>query len=327
MSRDCHLENVLRLIILAFLQKNAGLSQSCLSPMFWEMGLVSFRNLFKHLDTLATKSLQLTSDVLYERSRLEATIQNLQPKLDIGLNKINELKTEMKLFEDNKSIIADNNDFTYVVQTTHQEKRDLPRGIHVTNCINCHFTCHDNCAYANDDEKINCCAMNDGYCTICPDRCFWQQHANTPYIFTYNLVEETKTYSEMKNKYEEASGKILSQEQVLDQMGEELNEMVDTIEDMMIVVRDCNTRLAAIALRPNPLSLVEHIDLMIENEKMTKKKGWYERVQTLHRFRKRAMVTNEVEHFHREAKNLGMIGKKIQNKRTVFKRFKDLFGW
>ncbi|KAH3768530.1 uncharacterized protein LOC127845595 [Dreissena polymorpha] len=101
---------------------NEGLSQSCLSPMFWEMGLVSFRNFFKHLDTLATQSLQLTSDVLYERSRLEATIQNLQPKLDIGLNKMNELKAEIKIVQDNKSIIADNKDFTYVVPTTHQKK-------------------------------------------------------------------------------------------------------------------------------------------------------------------------------------------------------------
>ncbi|KAH3768562.1 hypothetical protein DPMN_169777 [Dreissena polymorpha] len=110
-------------------------------------------------------------------------------------------------------------------------------------------------------------------------------------------------------------------------MGEELDEMVDIIEDMMIIVRDCNTRLAEIALRPNPLSMVEHIDLMIQNEKMTKKDGWFERIQTLDRFRKRALVTNEVEHFHREAKTLGVTGKKVQNKKTVLKRFGDLFGW
>ncbi|KAH3768563.1 hypothetical protein DPMN_169778 [Dreissena polymorpha] len=135
---------------------NEGLSQSCLSQMFWEMGLVSFRNFFKHLDTLATQSLQLTSDVLYERSRLEATIQNLQPKLDIGLNKMNELKAEVKIVQDNKSIIADNKDFTYVVSTTHQKKRALPMGIRVTNCTNCNFTCHKSCKYADDDEKIKC---------------------------------------------------------------------------------------------------------------------------------------------------------------------------
>ncbi|XP_052232780.1 uncharacterized protein LOC127845722 [Dreissena polymorpha] len=307
--------------------KNTDLSQTCLSPMFWDMGLVSFRKFFKHIDTLATKSLQLTSDVLYERCRLEATIRNLQPKLDVGLNKINELKAKIKFFEDNRSIIADNKDFTYVVMTTKHMKRDLPRGRHVTNCTHCNFTCHENCKYANDVDKINCWAMTKGFCRICPEKCIWNLHANTPYIFEFLLVEEFKTYAEKKHKYEEASGKLLSQEQVLEKMVEELDEMVDTIEDMMIVVRNCNTRLGKIALRPNPLSMVEHIDLMIENEKLQKKKGWYERVQTLYRFRKRAQVADEAEMFHKEAQNLGVTGKRRKDKRTVFQRFRDLFGF
>ncbi|KAH3768302.1 hypothetical protein DPMN_169514 [Dreissena polymorpha] len=305
--------------------RNTGLSQSCLSPMFWDIGLVSFRNFFNHMDSLETKSLQLTSDVLYERSRLEATIRNLQPMLDVGLNKISELKSEINIFQENKSIIADNKDFTYVVPTTKHIKIDLPSGLHVTNCTYCNFTCHENCSIVNDAEKIGCWAMTDGFCRICPERCFWNQHANTPHIFDYITVDETKTYAEMRKKYEEASGKLLTQEQVLDKMREELDEIDDMIQTMMLVVRDCNIRLGKIALRPNPLSMTQHIDLMIESETMEKKDGWYERIQTLYRFRKRARVVNDAESFFKEAINLGVTGSRRKDKETIFKRFRDMF--
>ncbi|KAH3772285.1 uncharacterized protein LOC127846402 [Dreissena polymorpha] len=182
--------------------RNTSLSQSSLSPMFWDMGLVSFRNFFNHMDSPDTKSLQLTSDVVYERSRLEATIRNLQPMLDVGLDNISELKSEINIFQENNSIITDNKDFTYVVPTTKHIKIDLPSGLHDTNCTYCIFTCHENCNIANDAEKIGCWAMTDGFCRICPERCFWNQHANTPYIFDYINLDETKTYAEMKKTYE-----------------------------------------------------------------------------------------------------------------------------
>ncbi|WAQ94894.1 hypothetical protein MAR_007365 [Mya arenaria] len=308
--------------------KNVDLDNTSLAPMFWDMGMKGFRNFFQTLGTMSTKSLQMTSDVLYERNRLEVTIKNLEPMLDAGLLKVNQLKAEIKLFGDHKSLIADNKDFEYTVTSTRQVKTDLPRGQHVTNCTHCHFTCHDNCAFANDDQKINCCAMSGGYCTICPDRCFWKEHANTPYIFSFITVTENKTYGEMKAKYEEASGKLLTQEQLLEQMGQELEKMIDVIEDMMIVIRDCNARLAEIALRPNPLTMVDHIDLMIENEKMHKKQGWLNRVKTLQAFRKRALIHNDFETFHREAHTIGVFGKgNKRDQKSVFQRIRDVFHW
>ncbi|WAQ96193.1 hypothetical protein MAR_028883 [Mya arenaria] len=309
--------------------KNKDIECTCLSPMFWDMGMKSFSNFFHYIDDLPTKSLQLTTDVLNERCRLEMTVVNLQPKIDVGLHKIHQLKGEIRFFEENKAIIADNKDFTYFTTSTHQVKKDLPRGQHVTNCTHCHFTCHQNCGIPNNEDKRGCWAMNrsTGFCRICPDNCYWDKHSNTPYIFEYVLVDEVKTYAEMKQKYEDASGKLLTQEQVLEKMGEELGEMIDTIEDMMVTIRNCNVRLGTIALRPNPLTVTEHIDLMIQNEKMQKKNGWYQRVKTLYRFKKRAEVAKDVEAFQTEANTLGVVGRRKKDRRTVFQRFRDLFGW
>jgi hypothetical protein len=248
--------------------KNFEISTSSLSPMFWDMGFKSFRAFFDHLEQVETKSLKLTKDVLDERSRLEATIKNLLPQLDAGLTKVNVMKQEIQIIEQNKTLIKDNKNFEYEVEETQQKKKDLPRGLHVTNCTNCHFTCHHNCSRANNEEKAKCCVMgSNGKCKICPDKCHWTKHANTPYIFEYVNVKVKKTYADMQQKYKEATGNLLSQEQIVEKLGKELNDLLDDIEDMMVAIKICNERLKEIALRPNPLTMTEHIDLMIEDEK------------------------------------------------------------
>lgn len=318
----------------SFTFNNSGLfadnsDQTSLAPIFWNMGVQSFRRFFKHIEGLQTRSLRLTKDVLRDRFRIEAVKKNLQPKLDAALAKVQELKQEIKIFEENKSEIQRNKDFEYEVTETRHKKTELPRGLHVTNCSHCNFTCHDNCAYANDDEKRRCCAMDsDGNCQICPEKCYWQKHANTPYIFEFVEVKVKKTYADKLQKYKTAEGKLPNQQQVLEQMGEELNEMIDAIEDMMGIIKDCNERLQEMALRPNPLSMVEHIDLMIQSEEMEKKDGFKERIKTLEEFRRRAEIHKHVERVTSEANSaLNAAGRKKRDNASIFRRVKSLFGF
>ncbi|KAH3806732.1 hypothetical protein DPMN_135056 [Dreissena polymorpha] len=307
----------------ALFASNTDLSQMSLAPMFWEMGLLSFRNFFRHLDTLSTKSLQLTTET--ERKIIEATVRNIEKNLEIGLLMLQTLKTEQKIFEDSISAIKDNADFTYEVVTTQQITQDLPEGVHVTNCTDCHFTCHEKCKYANNADKIKCSAMKDGYCKICPDKCFWQKHENAKYIFIIKQVKETKTFADKKRKYEEATGMMLTHEKVIEQIGKELDKMVDVIEDMLMTVKNCNERLNEIDLRPNKLSMIQHIDLMIKNEEMQRKTGYLERIVVLKHFQERAEISTMAEMFLNEAKLLGVTGTRKKDNRSLFHRFKDVF--
>lgn len=301
-----------------------------LAPMFWEMGVQSFWNFFAYLENVQTKSLQLTKDVLADRYTLEMTVRDLQPKLDIGLSKVNQLKKEIKLFEENRAMIEDNKDFEYEVEEMRQVQKELPKGTHVTNCLNCHLTCHENCGIPNDDGKKECWAMDEnGYCRVCEDKCIWSKHANTPYVISYVLVMVKQTYAEKLKKYKDASGKLPNQKQLLEKMGDELDALTKNIEDMMDIVKDCNERLDAIALRPNPLTMTEHIDLMIESEQMERKAGFMDRIKVLNEFRKRAQITQTAESFRTDAhqtvsKAGGLKPKKEKDRRSVLKRFWDL---
>jgi hypothetical protein len=306
--------------------RNSDISTSSLSPMFWEMGLKSFRAFFDYLEQMKTKSLQLTKDVLDERFCLEATVRNLQPKLDAGLSKVKSMELEIKILEENKSLITNNKGFEYEVEEIRQKRKNLPRGQNVTNCTNCHFTCHERCGYANDDEKANCCAMgSDGNCKVCPDKCYWKKHANTPYIFEYIPVKVKRTYKEMKDKYEKATGTVLTQEQIVEKLGKDLHELLLFIEKMMVTIKTCNERLEEIALRPNPLTMTEHIELMIENEKLERKEGFMKRIEILNDFKKKAEISKAAESFSEQPRStVGAVGNKRDIK-TLFSSFKAWF--
>ncbi|XP_053386543.1 uncharacterized protein LOC123539300 [Mercenaria mercenaria] len=292
--------------------KNVDISAASFSPVFWEMGLKGCRAFFDHLRQVETKSLQMTKHVLDERSRLETAMKNLQPQLNAGLSKVDCLKQEIRIIEQNKSLMKDIKDFEYEIEETQQKKKELPRGQPVTNCLNCHFTCHDNCDLSKDHEKFQCSAMDsNGNCKICPDKCCWQMHANTPYIFEYVTVKVKKTYENKQKKYKEAAGKLLSQEGIVGKFGEELNDLLDDSEALMVVIKSCIERLKEIALRPNPLTMTEHIDLMIENEKLEKKYGFLQRINVLNELRMRAQISTVFEQFKVEANaTLRSVGKK-----------------
>ncbi|XP_052215660.1 uncharacterized protein LOC127834096 isoform X6 [Dreissena polymorpha] len=99
----------------ALFAKNTKSDSPSLSPIFWDMSLQSFRIFFKHLETLPSTSLKLTSDVLKERHELEAIGKNLQPRLDVGLMTINSLNAQIKSFKENTSIIAANKETSHTL--------------------------------------------------------------------------------------------------------------------------------------------------------------------------------------------------------------------
>ncbi len=171
--------------------------------MFWEMGMKSFQNFFKKFEVVESKSLRLTKEVLDERQRLEAAITGLQPKIDEGLSKIDELQQEQRVLKEHEADLLTNKDFKYTVTVTKQRKIDLPRGKHVTNCIHCHITCHFPCGIPMDQDKSGCAAMDGGSqnakCRVCPGGCHWSRHFNNPYRFELYKEDEERTQDNLKH--------------------------------------------------------------------------------------------------------------------------------
>lgn len=272
-------------------------TSSSLSPLFWEMGCKSFERFFDKLENLTTKSLSQTKEVLNEREQLKTIIPSILPEVKAGLSMVSDLRKELEIFKTHKQDIENNKDFEYEAEETRQIKILLEPGRHVTNCLRCNLTCHENCIYADDDDKIKCCAMTNGYCTVCVGKCEWSNHKNAKYYFAYTTVKVTKTYTEMKNKYERAKEAEMDDQTFIDRLQHDVGDLFRLVQHRTIRMNQCKNRLEEIALRPDPLSTVEHIELMIEAEKMEGQPGYKQRIEMLNEFKRMAHVDEEVNTF------------------------------
>lgn len=135
--------------------------------------------------------------------------------------------------------------------------------------------------------------MKDGYCTIC--KCIWSSHQNARYILKYREEKVKKTWAEMKQKYEKATGLKMSHTRVIEELKHDVNDIHIYVKKIMADMKRSKIRLNEIALRPDPLSTVEHIDLLILAENNDKKQGFQKRIEKLYEYRKHALVDDEVQ--------------------------------
>lgn len=267
------------------------------------MGCNSFENFFDQLSHFETKSLSQTKYVLKEREQLKTVISSILPQVKAGLSNLGELREQLEIFKTHNDDIENNKDFEYEVEETKQSLVDLPRGQHVTNCLQCNVTCHENCRIADDAEKAGCWAMTNGMCRICIGKCIWSDHKNTPYILRYSVEKVKKTYAEMKEKYEKAKGSKMTHETYIEELTYDVDYLFENVQMMMEEMKKSKHRLKEIALRPDPLNAVEHLDLMIQAEETERQPGYKRRIRMLIEFRRMALVDKQVENFGHSLKS------------------------
>lgn len=137
----------------ALFAENKNIPSTSLSPTFWKMGCNSFQFFFDKISHFETRSLSQTKAVLREREQLKTILSAILPQVKAGLTKLSELRDELEIFKKHKDDIENNKDFEYEVEETKQMSINLDQGHHVTNCLQCNFTCHDDCIIADDDNK------------------------------------------------------------------------------------------------------------------------------------------------------------------------------
>ena len=270
------------------------------AEIHWQNRYKSFSKFFIQFEQVSAVSLQLTREVLEERHQLETIVLGIQPKIDAGLAKIDELQQEEKMLESKKSEVLANKDFTYQIKVTKQRKIDLPQGQYVTNCAECHFTCHSKCGYADDQYKWKCSAMDNGdesnaACRVCPGRCSWRKHFNNGYHFELYEEIETRTSKDLQKRYNQAKSDTNELQNMIGGMEKDLQELQKTVLYSICQARDCLKRLDEIALKPNPLTEVEYIDLLIKSEEQQKKPGWKNRMQYFQAVRQQAEILAKVK--------------------------------
>ncbi|XP_038077139.1 uncharacterized protein LOC119744987 [Patiria miniata] len=262
---------------------------------FWKMGKENMADFLLEIQTLEPQSLVLTKEVLEERKRLEVTVQGLQPQINLVICKLEELQAELQLLQQHEAEIEANKDFKFELEVPKSKMVKITGGEFITNCSKCHFTCHYPCRIADDTMKDKCKAMKYGFCTACPQKCAWDVHFNQPYRFEFYREKEQRTYGEIEARYKDASGKKMTVEQVIRKLVEEVKTVRTCVYELVSDTRKSIMRLEEIALKPNPLSTPEYVDVLIESEKRSHVPGWQTRVNVLQELRKEAEILDKVK--------------------------------
>uniref|UniRef100_A0A667ZJZ5 Septin-type G domain-containing protein n=1 Tax=Myripristis murdjan TaxID=586833 RepID=A0A667ZJZ5_9TELE len=264
--------------------------------MFWDMGTKSMKNFFTALNVITTKSLTLTKQVLREREQLENSVENLQMKVKLGLAKLEEIKEATQILQEHKAEATRNEKFEFEVTVKKPIQVDISNtGYYINNCQQCHTTCHDPCSIQNDNDKARCAAMgSDGFCTVCKGKCHWTVHFCQKYKWEYREVKEKRTIQELKDKYQKATKAKMTVQELIKKLKDDYEEVQDEVVTLIKRSAKCSDRLKEIALKPNPLSIPEYIDLLIEGEKSEAKSGWKQRVQALMAMREKAVIMAKV---------------------------------
>ncbi|KZR97586.1 Uncharacterized protein APZ42_007448 [Daphnia magna] len=131
-------------------------------------------------------------------------------------------------------------------------------------------------------------------CKVCPGKCAFEDHSNEYTIWMYVQEEETRTLYDIRKKYDDAMEKTLSAEELKNALQGEAEQLKLEIIKAMDEITRCSNHLKKIALRGDPLSTPEYINLMLENEKKEKKPGHRERIKILKDLLKKAKLTKDV---------------------------------
>ncbi|KAF1383194.1 hypothetical protein PFLUV_G00128790 [Perca fluviatilis] len=264
--------------------------------MFWSMGTKSMKRFFAALNIIETKSLKMTKEVLRERKQLENSVENVQKQVKVGLAKLEEIKETTGKLKEHEGEISRNENFEFYVNVRKPVQIDISgTGIYSTNCQQCHVTCHYPCGIPNDADKAGCPVMgSNGHCTECPNKCHWSVHYNQKYRWDYEDVREKRTVQELKEKYQNATRAKIHVEELLDELKADYDKVQAAVMKLMERSSQCLNRLKAIALKPDPLSTTDYIDMLIEGEKSEAKPGWKQRVESLINMRPKAELMAKV---------------------------------
>ena len=129
-----------------------------------------------------------------------------------------------------------------------------------------------------------------GKCHECESKCPVSAHVREGFYWGSETVNEKRTFKELNEKYEKASKAAMSIKDIIKQMELEYARLHDEV--VMLVERSaqCLNTLKEIALKPDPLSIPEYIDLLIESEKSEAKPGYLQRVNELLHLKNKAIT-------------------------------------
>ncbi|KAI1392852.1 uncharacterized protein F4822DRAFT_392399 [Hypoxylon trugodes] len=140
-------------------------------------------------------------------------------------------------------------------------QKPVEDGNATTLCLNCNFTCHEICAYGDDDDKSRCAAMNNGRCTMCKGHCLWGQHKNARYIITTEKHSEWMVPLDLIKRWNNNNNSL--EGALLDAMDRYL-QLQESLRNDILELARLSEELTSSALLHDPTGLIGYMETLIQ---------------------------------------------------------------
>jgi hypothetical protein len=264
------------------------------TQMFWKLGMKSFQGFIDQLIKIPRKSLTQSKEVLKERQSLENSIKILSEDLQRGLITMESIRQTLEAIQNANLNLNACKGFVVKTKVTVWKSIDAPVGQYTTTCQSCNRTCHENCVYGPGQSKEFCCAMNNGYCTVCPGKCYHSIHKNLPIFWVSEDQENSVTDKDLEKRYYDEKSKLSREAQYINGLKKDFMTITMNCLNTQEQIKNSVDKLKQIALNSNSYeSSEEFIDLLIASEKSEKKKGYKERIKGYEELKKQHQILRE----------------------------------
>ncbi|XP_027881758.1 immune-associated nucleotide-binding protein 12-like isoform X2 [Xiphophorus couchianus] len=266
------------------------------SKYSWDFTNEEMGHLRDFLKNTKPQPLKTTVEVLNERIRLTACIQNLKERIELNEQKQNEIKQIKEAYNKHEAEMEKNKNFTIQVDEPYKEKETISGGKwglwFYKGAVTCDI-CEENCHYPGCTiawYPSRCEVMKRGRCTVCTNKCPASDHVKKTWIYVTKTRKVQKTLNDVKEKYKQNKAECESKGSLLENLEKETSKLTGELSLLLDEAFGCVTKLEQIAMNVNSGSTLVHLDFLI---KKMREKGDQEKVQVLEKLKIRMEKENE----------------------------------
>ncbi|XP_030598936.1 uncharacterized protein LOC115789597 [Archocentrus centrarchus] len=252
-----------------------------------ERGMGQFTNFLKRSES---QKLKKTAEVLNERIRLKACIQNLTERVELAEGKQTEIRQIQDALKKHEEEMKNNEKFTVEVDEVFNGKQPIDGGmwgLFFYQGAVCCKVCEENCHYPGCTKAWypeHCQVIKDGHCSVCTGKCPPADHVKEKWIYVSKTRRVEKTVEEMKEKFEKNKSECENKSSLLEHLAEEMNQLRAEKKQFLDESYQHVIKLEQIALKADSASTIVHLEFLIEK---MKEEGDREKVQKLEEMRSR----------------------------------------
>ncbi|XP_030635301.1 uncharacterized protein LOC115816487 [Chanos chanos] len=250
----------------------------------WKKGMKRMDEFIAFLNTRECRSLQMTQGVMRQRKQLEATVDHLEDQIEFIEAKHRELAQTEKALEENEDKMKKNENFTYEVEVSYKVKVPIKNASWWDSKATCCTVCKENCHKTGCWWVSNlqwCEVMEKNHCTKCEKKCHHTKHVKEDKIYVLEKKKEKRTYDELKRKYENSKEAVVMNVDIMKKIKEELTAAEQEKSTLVVEAYQYIMTLCEIALKPDSLSTLQHLDFLIPRVQEIGKSEWVEKLMDL----------------------------------------------